>query len=301
MLRLIEQAAVNLRRNKLIQRLYGRLQYQRYLSRAARWEDKRHQGQLMITSLAPGLKMQLHRDSMLGREIYLHDFEHRERHFVQSFLNTGDVFVDVGANIGLFTLIAAQVVGPTGHVYAFEPGSVAFAQLRANVALNTLKQVVCLPYALSDRPEQLPLMVATDGWEAYSSFAQPISGDQIVAESVVCMTWDDFVAGLPKSPQPVLMKIDVEGWEQHVLAGAAVSLRKPDAPALLVEFTDAAAQAAGSSCAQLYRAIEQLSYTLYQYDHASRSLVPEPLRASYPYSNLVAVKDLAAALDRLRQ
>ena len=61
--------------------------------------------------LQPGLKIRLYGDSELCRLIYLGSFETAERDFVKRFLRPGDLFVDVGANIGLFTLIAAARVG----------------------------------------------------------------------------------------------------------------------------------------------------------------------------------------------
>ena len=74
-----------------------------------------------VMRLQPGLKIRLYGDSELCRLIYLGNFEATERAFLNHFLRPGDVFVDVGANIGLFTLIAAARVGPAGRVVAFEP------------------------------------------------------------------------------------------------------------------------------------------------------------------------------------
>jgi hypothetical protein len=96
------------------------------------------------------------------------------------------------------------------------------------------------------------------------------------------------------------MKIDVEGWEAPVLEGARQSLLQRDAPVLQVEFTDEAATAAGYSCRGVYQQLEELGYRLYFFDAEQRTLVPDPIRDSYPYLNLFAVKDVDAVMRRLR-
>ena len=89
--------------------------------RERRWAAVARQQGTFVTKLQPNLRIRLYGDSELCRLIYCRNFEVAEREFVNRFLRPGDVFVDVGANIGLFTLIAASRVGPTGRVIAFEP------------------------------------------------------------------------------------------------------------------------------------------------------------------------------------
>src|SRR5207302_584448 len=66
-----------------------------------------------------------------------------------SALQPGDVFVDVGGNLGMFTIFGAKIVGANGKVIAFEPETVAFRRLQANVELNQLQNVTALQLALS--------------------------------------------------------------------------------------------------------------------------------------------------------
>src|SRR5436189_6431842 len=96
---------------------------------------------MFVIRLQPGLKMRLFGDSELCHLIYCRSFEVTERAFLNHFLRPGDVFVDVGANIGLFTLIAASCVGPKGKVVAFEPTTVTYTRLVENIRLNHLYNV----------------------------------------------------------------------------------------------------------------------------------------------------------------
>jgi hypothetical protein len=98
-----------------------------------------------------------------------------------------------------------------------------------------------------------------------------------------------------------MMKLDVEGWESHVLAGAKQTLSRKDAPLLQVEFADAIAASAGSSCKQIYHMIEDFGYLLLTYDPRKKELIHDPLRESYPYLNLIATKRLDEINRRFRK
>src|SRR6266496_451229 len=139
--------------------------------RERRWAAVARQRGAFVTKLQPNLRIRLYGDSELCRLIYCRNFEVTEREFVNRFLRPGDVFVDVGANIGLFTLIAASRVGPTGKVIAFEPTSETYERLVGNVRLNRLRNVDCVRSALSDHSGELDLVRSVDGFDAWNSFA----------------------------------------------------------------------------------------------------------------------------------
>jgi FkbM family methyltransferase len=244
-------------------------------------------------------RIRLHPDSELCRLIYVEDFERVERQFLKAFLAPGDIFVDVGANLGLFSVVAASLVGPEGRVLAFEPCQKAFDRLEENIALNGFVNVDCHRLALADSSDPLPMSVSQDGFDAWNSAARPTAGRIFSTETVAATTWDTFATARGLVGRVAMLKIDVEGWESRVLAGGCESLSRPDAPVLQVEFTEQAAHNAGSSCLALYRAITELGFGLFAYDAANRRLVPDPPREQYPYVNLFAVKDLHRVHARL--
>ena len=143
-------------------------------------------------------------------------------------LKPGRVFVDVGANSGYFTLLAAGLVGPAGRVIAFEPNPSVRERLERNIDRNGFRDRVRVsPCALSDRSEEhVPLFVPEhDGFatlvptltHAHSYLAGAPAID------VRTSTFDDWIAtsGLDVVS---LVKIDVEGAEARVLAGMTASL-----------------------------------------------------------------------------
>src|SRR6185312_84581 len=85
----------------------------------------------------------------LGLGLYRYGYRDPDLDLVAKLLRPGDVFVDGGANVGLFTLVAANRVGAAGKVIAFEPGRAVRMSLLANVVLNGLAQVEVVPFALA--------------------------------------------------------------------------------------------------------------------------------------------------------
>jgi FkbM family methyltransferase len=251
--------------------------------------------------LEPRIKMRLYFDSELCRLIYLDGFEAEEREFLHAFLRTGDVFVDVGANIGLFTLTAADIVGPTGMVHAFEPCGRTYDRLVTNIGLNGYRQVHCHRVALSDLAGSANLTVCGNGMDAWNSIGKPYIDGPARTEEVRTGKWDEFATANALVGQVRFIKIDVEGWERQVLLGGAETLARADAPVLQVEFADPCNSSEDPPSARLYKAIEQLGYTLFQFDNRTYSMVPEPRKPSYAYSNLYAIKRLDEVLERLNE
>jgi FkbM family methyltransferase len=272
----------------------------KYYSRELRWEALAQQPRSFVVGVQPGLSMRLYTDSELCRLIYCRHFEATERMFLNAFLQPGDVFVDVGANIGLFTLIAAICVGPTGRVFAFEPTTATFERLVDNVRLNDLKHVTSVKIALSDVNGQLELVRSMDGFDAWNSLARPTMGRVFCKESVDTAAWDQFAGQHDLAGAVTMMKIDVEGWESRVLAGGKEVFARRDAPVLQIEFADESARAAGSSCGDLYKMLERLGYRLFVYDSEMHALVPESMREEYPSVNLIAAKDPDVVNARVR-
>ena len=271
----------------------------KYLKRQ-RWRILRRIRPHIVVEVAPQVRLRMRFDDQLAYSIYFLDFEHDERCFVQRFLRPGDTFVDVGANIGLFTVIGARIVGTSGRVYAFEPSKMAYDQLVSSVRLNRLTNVTCVNCALSNKAETRTMIACYDGYGAWNSLGRPSCNAPTYEETVSCITFDEFAMsvegiGLPKL---ALMKIDVEGWESRVLDGAKRMLTA-QLPVLMVEFTDANAISAGSSTLAVREILEDLGYNLYRYDMTAKRLIPEPVHRSYPYVNLIACQNPEEVEERL--
>jgi FkbM family methyltransferase len=296
----VRRALAHIQHGTALRRLHLEWQKHEKKRRSKWWNSQVGKRDYFDAKMDLGLRIRLHFDSELARVVYCDDFERTERLFLDAFLKPGDIFVDVGANIGLFSLIAALRVGYLGKVYAFEPAKVTYERLQKNVVLNGFRNVQCLHSALSDKPGQFPFYVSEEGFDAWNSFARPIAGTSFSKELIECLTWDRFARLHHLVGKVAMMKIDVEGWETRVLEGARETFSRDDAPLLQVEFTEAASTSAGSSCESLYRLLENLGYRMFGYDSSRRELIHDPLRESYPYVNLIAAKTPEEANSRLR-
>ncbi len=146
-------------------------------------------------------------------------------------LRPRDCFYDIGANIGLYTVLAARLVGAGGTIVAFEPEGANFARLQANARLNGLSQVVACPFALSDRtgPARLRLHSSMTG-EGGHALVGGAEGDT----TVFCLPLDQVLETFGIR-QPDHIKIDVEGHEEQVLAGMARVLASSSLRTVILE------------------------------------------------------------------
>ena len=177
---------------------------------AYRWPVQLRLSQSTIMDDEPGGVISL--VNMLGR------YDFNNMHFVQRLLARTPVFIDVGANIGAYTLIASEIA--SAKVVSLEPIPTAYAKLQRNLTLNDRKNVVSLNLAASKQPGTL--LMTCDGASPVNHVVAPGSIDERTM-SVQVDTLDAICARLGLAPS--LIKIDVEGHEPEVLAGAVECLR----------------------------------------------------------------------------
>ena len=268
--------------------------------RQRRWAAaKAGAAQYLERRTAGRMRMRFYLDSRVCRPMYVGTFEPDEQRFVERLLKPGDRFYDIGAHYGLFTLIASRRVGRSGRVVAIEPTPETRARLDANLGLNSVSNVDVLPVAVSDSSGQVRMSVSTTHQEAWNSLAPTEPGSGFEQLTVPSVTLDGLVAERGEAGRIALLKIDVEGWERHVLRGARMLLQGADAPVLTVEFSDIMMQRDGSSCCELYRDLVELGYAMYTYDAGRNRMIEEPCRRHYGYANLIACKSLEAVNARL--
>jgi FkbM family methyltransferase len=154
--------------------------------------------------------------------------------WIEQSVAPGDVLYDVGANVGSYSLIAAAQPMENLRVVAIEPGYASYAALCDNVALNGFEETVTpLPVVLSDRTGLADL--------AYRSI-EPGAAEHVLQsdapgayrQPVLSFRLDDLVSQIGL-PAPTLLKVDVDGAEAPVLAGAPLTLVSPALRSVLVE------------------------------------------------------------------
>jgi FkbM family methyltransferase len=169
---------------------------------------------------------------------------------LEAVVSSGSTAIDVGANIGFFTLRLARWVGPTGRVIALEPEARNFASLHRRVSRAGLADVVtCMQAAAADRHRELRLALTPGhpGDHHLADDGEPVAG----------ITLDDLAAA---NAHPVtFVKIDVQGAETLVLAGAH-ELIETHRPAILVELHEPSLRRLGSSRREVVNTLVALGY-----------------------------------------
>jgi len=250
-------------------------------------------------TLESGSALTVPRSSKIARGLFEGFYESREREFFMSFLRPDDVFYDIGANVGLYSVLATAKLGAAGVIYSFEPNEAVLKFLRRNMQVHTGCEARIFGLALSDQPGELELSVPADGFDAWATLGQISTLDTCVTRrSVQVVTLDELQAreGLRR---PSVVKLDVEGWESRVLRGATAVLGEPDAPMLMVELCDLASEGAGSSTAELLGLLDGLGFQMFELGNKPGTVVPLVRRDSYPYVNVFAAKPGSVAGKRL--
>jgi FkbM family methyltransferase len=199
-----------------------------------------------------GSVFELDLDDFIQRQIYFGVTEPLETRLVRNYLQPGMTFVDVGANVGYYTALAAErVAGNGGRVLALEPSPYAFERLRSMILANRLEHVTPVHAGLSDAPGHLNLYL---GVGSHNHAPTMVAHENAEATRVTVLTLDEETERLGID-RIDMIKIDVEGYEPKVLAGARRLLREGRIRAILCEFNEHWLSRAGSSPQVLERTI----------------------------------------------
>jgi FkbM family methyltransferase len=179
-------------------------------------------------------------------------------------------FVDVGANIGWYTLVAAHALAGRGHVHSFEPDPAHLTKLRTNVAVNRLGNVTVNDWALSDRTGTARLFL-NDVNRGDNSLLPSATRTRSATVNVARL--DDYSA--LSSERPLVIKIDVQGTELDVLTGARRLLEThPHEVLLLCELSPTALAAGGRTAHQIAAFLDILGFAAALIDRVHAGIIP---------------------------
>jgi FkbM family methyltransferase len=178
------------------------------------------------------------RDSIQRRILQFGVWEPDVTHLIQATLKPGDVFVDVGANIGYDTLLGSSLVGPSGRVIAVEASPSIADLLRKHVAMNRADNVTVVHAAVSDAPGELTVYFGNAG-NIGSTTTVPTRGQTASEAKVRALPLDEIVHGRERD-RVKLIKMDIEGAEPTVLRRLLSTLHLyPETMQIIVEVTPA--------------------------------------------------------------
>jgi FkbM family methyltransferase len=187
-------------------------------------------------------------------------YEPFETSLFEQEVRSGDVVLDLGANIGYYTLIFASRVGPAGHVYAFEPDPENAELLRRNVELNGYRNVTAVEAAVSDEQQTLTLYLSDES-KAHRIYD---AGGGRGTATVEAVRLDDWFAQHGETARIDIVKMDIEGAEGLAFAGMRGLVARTRPRLLVTEFQPRSLARCGTEPAAYLAALRAAGYALYE-------------------------------------
>jgi len=190
------------------------------------------------------------------------NFAQDEIDLLKKILKPGMIFVDIGANIGYFSLVSAKLVGDQGQVYAFEPDPDNFNLLEKNIKVNNYKNIIAVNKAVSDKSGKARLYLEPDNLCGHSLVVK--NGNKFVEVEIIIL--DEFL----KDKKIDVIKIDVEGFEPVVLEGMKNIIKNNDKISIITEFYPEAIKKAGYSPEKYKNDLKDLGFKLNEFGEGKK-------------------------------
>jgi len=221
--------------------------------------------------------------------IYAGLFEFSDMAYVIHVLREDDLFIDVGANIGSFTVLAGAVAGARG--FSFEPAPSTFKKLAMNIKVNRLDdKMQCFNIGLG--AQQGTIAFTNDEGATNHALSESETSERAIQVDV--STLDIVLA----DQSPHVMKIDVEGYETLVLEGAEETLKKESLHSVLIEL-QGHGKRYGFDESKIFDMMAKLGFEMFSYDPVNRSLLN--LQGEKPESgNVLFIRNHEAASQAVR-
>jgi FkbM family methyltransferase len=244
-----------------------------------------------LATLHTGQKLRVDLGSTVGRSIYLRGvYEHEVENCIRRCLNIGDTFIDVGSNVGYFSIIASQLVGEAGFVYAFEPHKKVFNLLKESVKVNSANNVEIAEIALWDEKTELSF---EDKLNSAFSYITPHRDDS-ASSKIQAMTFDDYISTKKLSSSVKLIKIDVEGAEFKVISGMKETIDRVH-PDFIIELQNWSLSRFSSEIKDIVNFFTTRSYSTYNLSHVLLKSEEEAMKTleESAVKNLLFKRDLS--------
>ena len=215
-----------------------------------------------------GHKLFLDKFDSLG--LFRHGFhEEFETEIVKKIIKKGDIVLDVGANIGYFTLIFAKLVGKNGKVFAFEPDPTNFGLLTKNVEINGFKNVILIKKALSDKTGKTNLFLSN--WNTADHMIVDPKEKRNSVE-IEMTAGDDYFRDF--SEQINFIKMDIQGAETDALRGMSSLLQKMNDIKIMIEFAPKWLKNFGYDPLELLNYLKEFGFKLFEIDDDMKKIIP---------------------------
>lgn len=221
-------------------------------------------------------------------------FEPFETQLVNTQIRKGDIVLDIGANIGYYTLIFARLVGEQGKVFAFEPDPTNFSLLQKNVEINGYKNVELVQEAVSNKTGKLRLYLSEDNKGDHRIYDSHDDRESIEIEAT---RLDDYFRNYDGVVD--FIKMDIQGAEAGAVQGMCDLLTKQKDVRLVTEFWPIGLKRSGVEPDEYLKLLLELGFRLYEVSEAEKRIkpvnIPELLQIYTPerenFTNLFCLRE----------
>jgi FkbM family methyltransferase len=234
----------------------------------------------LVCRTRSGIRMALHpREFIQNRILFFGVWEPNVTAMFESLIQPGDVVIDVGANIGYYTLLSCKKAGPGGHVYAVEPNPAVRSVLSGHLEMNGFRNYTLVPDAAWDTSSVGTLHLDRD--DCGGSSLRTLEGDGDT-QSVRLVRMDDVIREEHRG-RVGLIKVDIEGAEAHALRGLSATLAANPRVRAVVEVNPPMLAGLGSTAEGLFAFMENLGFKphLIPNDYHETAYLP-PIRLEPP-------------------
>lgn len=195
-------------------------------------------------------------------------FEPLETQLVQMLVSQGDTVLDVGANVGYFTLLMARIVGPEGHVYSFEPEAENASILRHNIEENGYNNVTVISKAVTDQTGSSSIYLSESNMGDHRMYASESARKEAAVETV---SLDDYFRD--RDARISFIKMDIQGAEPIALEGMRELLTSHPDVRFITEFWPYGIDQSGQDARRFLDAMTALGFMCFQIEEEGGATV----------------------------
>ena len=200
-------------------------------------------------------------------------YEKYVTYLFKKIIKQGMIVVDIGANIGYYTLISAKLVGNKGKVYAFEPEPNNFEFLVKNVEINKYTNVITIQKAISNKHGKIELFVDKVNWGAASFSENNIQIQKGGIVEVEAVTLDEFFENVVRDDKVDFIKIDTQGAEELIVEGAEKVFKNNNLK-IIMEFWPYGLKNVGTDPLKFLHKLQNYSFKIKYIDEINQCIKP---------------------------
>jgi len=242
-----------------------------------------------------GVKLALSKnDPVVSVALFFGVYENQEINEFENLVQPNMIFLDIGANLGLYTALANKKMKGTGKIFAFEPQSIAFETLQKTIKINNIQNVIAEQIALSDTTGKGTIYSSPDNGGDNRMYLD--TEQKFTAEEVNCQIGDQYLFS-HNIDQVDLIKIDTQGYEFFVIEGLKNIIKKStDTITILTEFWPYGIKLSGKEPVDLLKLFKILGLKIYDINNKNIEILDSEFDnlvnrySNKTYTNLILQK-----------